>query len=72
MALNGRTAIRIGAVVVGLGFLAWHQFQPKDRDAAAATAVAPAAATGKPLPPAKLVAFRRRRRNATSGRGDER
>jgi len=53
MALNGRTAIRIGAVVVGLGFLAWHQFQPKDQDAAAATAVAQAAVAGKPLPPAK-------------------
>ena len=26
MALNGRTAMRIGAVVVGLGALAWHQF----------------------------------------------
>ena len=48
MALNGRTAIRVGAVVVGLGFLTWHQFQPKGPFAAAAV-VAPAAATKPPL-----------------------
>ena len=54
MALNGRTAIRIGAVIVGLGFLAWHQFQPKDQSAVAgATTVAAPVMAGKPLPPAK-------------------
>jgi len=49
MALSGRTAIRIGAVVVGLGFLAWHQFQPKEQDAAA---IAPTVSS-KPQSPAK-------------------
>ena len=51
MALNGRTAVRIGAVVVALGFLAWHQFQPKDPSSA--TAVTAPAVASKPLQPAK-------------------
>ncbi len=43
MALSGRTAIRIGAVVAGLGFLAWNQFHGKQQaPAAAATATATA------------------------------
>lgn len=53
MALNGRTAIRIGAVVVGLGFLAWNQL--RSREQAGAPAAPPAAATvaARPQPPAK-------------------
>jgi pimeloyl-ACP methyl ester carboxylesterase len=53
MAMKGRTAIRIGAVAVGLGFLAWNQFHHGEQTAApAATAAAPAVAA-KAVPPAK-------------------
>lgn len=50
MALSGRTAIRIGAVVAGLGFLAWNQLHGKQQAPAAA---ATATATAAPQPPAK-------------------
>ena len=49
MALNGRTAMRIGAVVVGLGGLAWHQFH-HPQQAATETAATPVAATGAVTP----------------------
>jgi len=52
MALSGRNAIRIGAVVVGLGLLAWHEFRPKAQ-AAITMAVAAPTVAGKPLPSAK-------------------
>lgn len=48
MALSGRTALRVGVVVVGLGTLAWSQF--RDKEAAPPPAAAATAAT-KPQPP---------------------
>ncbi|MFC5436275.1 alpha/beta hydrolase [Rhodanobacter umsongensis] len=54
MAMNGRTALRIGAVIVGLGALAWNQLHHGERAAAPAmAAVAAPAITGKAQPPAK-------------------
>jgi pimeloyl-ACP methyl ester carboxylesterase len=53
MAMNGRTALRIGAVIVGLGALGWNQFHQGERAAASATAAPVAAPAGKALPPAK-------------------
>lgn len=50
MALSGRTAIRIGAVVVGLGLLAWVRFQAKEP--VAALSAAPVAAA-QPQPSAR-------------------
>jgi pimeloyl-ACP methyl ester carboxylesterase len=49
MALKGRTAIRIAAVLVGLGALAWNQFHHGEQ---AETPAASAAVT-KAMPPAK-------------------
>jgi pimeloyl-ACP methyl ester carboxylesterase len=54
MALNGRTAIRIGAVVVGLGFLAWNQMHGREP----ATVPAAPAVAAKPQPPAKAPTWR--------------
>jgi pimeloyl-ACP methyl ester carboxylesterase len=53
--MNGRTALRIGAVIVGLGALAWNQIHHGEQAAAPATAapVAAPAVAGKALPPAK-------------------
>ncbi|WP_426701122.1 alpha/beta hydrolase [Rhodanobacter sp. Col0626] len=50
MALSGRTAFRIGAVVVGLGFLAWRQLHHPQQEAMPAPT--PAVAT-KAVAPAK-------------------
>ncbi|MGC1549128.1 MAG: alpha/beta fold hydrolase [Rhodanobacter sp.] len=54
MAMNGRTALRIGIVVVGLGVLGWKQFH-HPQDAVPETSVTPTTgvAIDKPLPPAK-------------------
>lgn len=54
MALSGRTAIRIGAVVVGLGFLAWNQLHHREQPDAASAA--PAVAS--PQPPAKPATWK--------------
>ena len=54
MALNGRTAIRIGAVVVGLGFLAWNQMRSREP----VTAPATPAVAARPQPPAKAPTWR--------------
>jgi pimeloyl-ACP methyl ester carboxylesterase len=54
MALNGRTAIRIGAVIVGLGALAWNQFHhPQPATVPAASDTAAPAVAASALPPAK-------------------
>ncbi|TPG45948.1 alpha/beta hydrolase [Rhodanobacter glycinis] len=53
MALKGRTAIRIGAVIVGLGALAWNQFHHDEQAATPAAPVAAPAVAAKALPPAK-------------------
>ncbi len=58
MALNGRTAIRVGAAVAGLTFLAWSQWHAKEPAAAAAAPVEAAAGAAKPLPPAKAATWR--------------
>jgi pimeloyl-ACP methyl ester carboxylesterase len=50
MALSGRTAIRIGAVVVGLGLLAWVRFQAKEP---MATSSAAPVAAAQPQPSAR-------------------
>lgn len=50
MALKGRGAIRIGAVIVGLGLLGWHQFHPHAPAAVPAASVAADGSTGKPPP----------------------
>ncbi len=52
MALKGRTAMRIGAVMVGLGALAWNQYRHREAAAPPAPVAAPAVAA-KALPPAK-------------------
>jgi hypothetical protein len=59
MALKGRTAMRIGAVVVGLGGLAWHQFHHPQQ-----------AATGSSRPAASPTGrcHRRNRRHGRSAR----
>lgn len=49
MALKGRTAIRIGAVLAGLGALAWNQFHHGEQAAPPAAS----AAVTKAVPPAK-------------------
>ena len=49
MALKGRTAMRIGAVVVGLGALAWHQFH-HPQQVATETAATPVVAIGAVTP----------------------
>ena len=54
MALNGRTAIRIGAVVIGLGALAWNQFHhPQPATAPTTPDTTGAAVAASALPPAK-------------------
>jgi len=53
MALKGRTMIRIGAVVVGLGALAWNQFHHGEQAATPATPAAAPAVAAKAVPPAK-------------------
>lgn len=60
MALNGRTAIRIGVVLVALGVFGWQRFHrpravaPADAGASAA----PAATAGAPMPAAKPRTWR--------------
>jgi pimeloyl-ACP methyl ester carboxylesterase len=55
MALKGRTVIRIGAVIVGLGFLAWHAWRAQTPPP---SAPAPRTATTTPQPPAKPRTWR--------------
>lgn len=50
MALSGRTAIRIGAVILGLGLLAWVRFQAKEP---VATSSAAPVAAAQPQPAAR-------------------
>ena len=52
MALKGRSAMRIGAVAVALGLLAWNHFHVRERSVATTPAAAPAT-SGASLPPAK-------------------
>ena len=58
MALNGRTAIRIGAVVVGLGFLAWNQMRSREPAMAPAAPAVASVVAAKPQPPAKAPTWR--------------
>lgn len=54
MAIKGRTAVRIAAIALGLGALAWNQFHARGGradDAAADDAPAPAAAASAPAKP---------------------
>jgi pimeloyl-ACP methyl ester carboxylesterase len=53
MALKGRTAVRIGAVIVGLGALAWNQYHHREQAAAPPAPVAAPTVAAKALPPAK-------------------
>jgi Predicted hydrolases or acyltransferases (alpha/beta hydrolase superfamily) len=53
MALKGRTAIRLGAVLVGLGALAWNRFHHSDRPAMPPAPAAASAAATKVVPQAK-------------------
>ena len=57
MAMKGRTAIRIGAVVVGLGFLAWNQWRAREPAAVAAAPAGASSAAAKPLPPAPAATW---------------
>lgn len=54
MALSGRTAIRIGAVVVGLGLLAWVRFQAKEP---VASSIAAPVAAAQPQPSARSATW---------------
>ncbi|GAB2553270.1 alpha/beta hydrolase [Rhodanobacter koreensis] len=54
MALKGRTAMRIGVVVVALGVLAWKQFQhPQQTAAPVAAGIQKTTTAAATLPPAK-------------------
>ena len=51
MAIKGRTVVRIAAVALGLGALAWNQFHPRGGGAAEDTAPAAAATPTAPAKP---------------------
>ena len=58
MAINGRTALRIGIVAVGLAALGWNHFHPRGARAGADDDVPVAAATRAPATPAKPQSWR--------------
>lgn len=53
MTLKGRTALRIGAVIAGVGVLAWSHFHRGNAPVAAAPAAVEEVAAAKPVTPAK-------------------